>query len=119
MKKYAFVTLVFFLLTGSFAGSALSQESYQDPYMTERGEFRTGPDGESVLFDLIFLRPAGILATAVGLIGSVAITPFAITSTDSKAYKGLVAEPFAYTFKRPLGESGVRGGRIVPAANRN
>jgi hypothetical protein len=119
MKKCAFVTLVSVLLIGSFAGHALSQDSYQDPYTTERGEFRTGPAGESVLFDLIFLRPAGILACAVGLIGSVAITPFAITSTDSNAYKGLVAEPFAYTFKRPLGESGVRGGRIVPPASRN
>jgi hypothetical protein len=112
MKKHAFTALVLLLFTGFLAGPSLSQDAYQDPYMMQRGDSITTP-GESVLFDLIFLRPAGIIACAVGIVGSVAATPFVMSSGEAGVYKGLVADPFAYTFKRPLGRSGPSRGRTL------
>ena len=59
---------------------------------------------DSVLFDLIFLRPMGIAACAVGLAGSIVAFPFAAT-TGAGAEVGdkLITEPFEYTFRRPIG----------------
>jgi hypothetical protein len=63
-------------------------------------------EGNSVFFDVAILRPAGLIACALGLAASVAALPFAIPSgSTGKVGKTLIADPFAYTFKRPLGQN--------------
>jgi hypothetical protein len=63
-------------------------------------------EGNSVLFDIAILRPAGIIACALGLVASVAALPFSIPSgSTDKVGKTLIADPFAYTFSRPLGQN--------------
>lgn len=60
---------------------------------------------DSILFDILILRPAGILACGLGLAASVAALPFSLPSGSQKEVtKSLIDEPFAYTFKRPVGE---------------
>ncbi len=59
---------------------------------------------DSTLFDLIFLRPMGIAACAVGVAATVVSFPFAITTgAGAEVGERLIVEPFDYTFRRPLG----------------
>jgi hypothetical protein len=62
------------------------------------------PSTGAILGDFIFLRPFCIIATAIGVVGTVATLPISIPSgsVHTVAQK-LVAEPFAFTFTRPLG----------------
>jgi hypothetical protein len=106
MKRYLLAAMVFSLLVGMLPGPVLSQSS---DTMDRQGA--SGPAGDSVLFDVLFLRPVGIVACAVGLAGSVVATPFVITSeSPSRVYKALVVDPFAYTFKRRVGDTGSKNG---------
>jgi hypothetical protein len=46
----------------------------------------------------------GLAACAVGLLGSIVAMPFAsLSGNDREVSRRLVAEPFAYTFTRPVG----------------
>jgi hypothetical protein len=61
--------------------------------------------GDAPLFDIMILRPAGILACAAGLVASVVALPFSLPSgSQGKVMKTLVVDPFAYTFARPVGQ---------------
>lgn len=63
------------------------------------------PTGEGMLADLAFARPVGAAALVAGAAVSIVALPFALMSCKTKTmYKKLVAEPFCYTFQRPLGE---------------
>jgi hypothetical protein len=63
------------------------------------------PDSNSVLFDVIILRPAGLIACAAGLVGSIVAVPFSlISNTEPVVVKTLIVDPFAYTFVRPIGK---------------
>jgi len=63
-------------------------------------------DDVAVLFDLVILRPFGLVVTAAGTAIYVAVSPItAITGNLKKSFAVLVAAPAAYTFKRDLGES--------------
>jgi hypothetical protein len=63
------------------------------------------PSGEGMLADLAFARPVGVAAFAVGIVAGVVALPIALISCKpGTVYKKLVAEPFSYTFQRPLGE---------------
>ena len=60
---------------------------------------------DSALWDVLILRPAGIIACAVGLGASVVALPFAAASNSrEEVTQALIADPFAYTFKRPIGQ---------------
>jgi hypothetical protein len=60
---------------------------------------------DSAFYDIIFLRPAGIVTCAVGLAASVVALPFSLSSnSQEEVAKTLIADPFAYTFKRPVGQ---------------
>lgn len=64
-------------------------------------------DDIPVVIDVLILRPVGLAACVVGLAAAVIALPFAIPSKSTdKVYRALIAEPFLYTFKRPLGKSG-------------
>ena len=101
MFKFAKITLtlvmVASLLVIPFGSTALAQEYFE----TE------DPGGGAMIFDLVVVRPVGIVATAVGIAGFVISLPFSLLgdNTDVAGQK-LVKEPGAYTFTRPLGEFG-------------
>ncbi len=61
---------------------------------------------DSMLVDIVFIRPFGIVGTAIGSVAYVASLPFTLLGGNAgEAGKKLVVEPAAYTFKRPLGSS--------------
>ena len=66
----------------------------------------SGQDDIPVIIDVLVLRPVGLATCVVGLVASVVAMPFAISSgSTDKVYRALIAEPFNYTFKRPLGKN--------------
>lgn len=65
------------------------------------------PGGGSIIFDVILVRPLGVATLALGTAFFVVSLPFGVTSgSTGKAAKVLIAEPFNFTFARPLGEFG-------------
>lgn len=59
---------------------------------------------ESMIVDMVFVRPFGLVATVVGTAFFIASLPFSAPGGNTKAaFQKLVAEPAAYTFHRPLG----------------
>ena len=70
----------------------------------EQGNRRPEPTGPAMGFDLIVLRPLGIVATVGGAVLFVISSPFsALGGNIDEAADKLVSAPFNYTFKRPLG----------------
>lgn len=62
------------------------------------------PDGGIMLADILVTRPIGIAACALGLVGTVLAAPFAaIAGNMDEVTQRLVADPFAFTFERPVG----------------
>jgi len=58
----------------------------------------------AMIFDLVFLRPAGLVATVGGSVAFVLSLPFsALGGNVGEAADRLVVDPFTYTFSRPLG----------------
>jgi len=61
-------------------------------------------NGGLMAFDLVLVRPAGLLATAIGSAAFIIWLPFSAINKDTAyAAEKLVKEPAAYTFGRPLG----------------
>lgn len=68
------------------------------------------PSGGAILFDVAIVRPLGIASIALGSAIFVIGLPFTIPSRSVKfSAKKLIAEPFEYTFRRPVGEMDGRG----------
>ena len=96
-------SLIFFLLAAVLlftwaASPALAKD--------ERYQYVTGEDrnAASMMFDLILLRPLGLVATVIGTAFFVVTIPFsALGGNTGEAAKKLVVEPAKYTFSRPLG----------------
>lgn len=85
------------------SSSAYSSE-YTSPYSTYTPEHHD-PPGELILADVLILRPLGIVASAVGLAGSLVSIPFAASSNSGDLVgRKLIKEPFDYTWCRPLGD---------------
>jgi hypothetical protein len=86
---------VSFLIFSHLASAALAEEHYQS----------LGDKGGQMAFDLVILRPMGIIATALGSITYVISLPFSIPGgNQDEAYQKLVNDPASYTFQRPLGD---------------
>ena len=63
------------------------------------------PPGELIIADVLFLRPAGLVACVIGAVGAFLTWPFAATSnTGDLVGRQLLIKPFRYTFERPLGQ---------------
>jgi hypothetical protein len=62
------------------------------------------PTGGQMMWDALFMRPVGIVGTALGSVVWLVSYPFAALggNTDESTQK-LVAQPFNWTFNRPLG----------------
>jgi len=60
---------------------------------------------EAMLGDFFFVRPVGVLASAVGTCVYIFSLPFtAMGGNVKEARQKLVTDPFEFTFKRPLGD---------------
>ena len=68
-------------------------------------EERTEPSGVGILFDVVLIRPLGIASIVLGAGVFVISLPFSLpTNSTGVAARKLVAEPFKFTFARPVGE---------------
>ncbi len=103
MKKIIASMAVVTLAVVFVAGPAWAQNQQYTHF--GRHEHVQSPTGDMMLYDLVLVRPAGIAACAIGLVGSVLAFPFAAMShSQDKMEQRLIKEPFDYTFKRPLGD---------------
>ena len=83
------------LICVPFGTSALAQEYFE----------AKEPGGGAMLYDMIVLRPAGVVATAVGSLFWLVSLPFSAAGDNvDTATQKLVKDPAAFTFGRPLGE---------------
>jgi hypothetical protein len=99
MMKFANRNLILILVASlvliPFGSAAMAQEYFE----TE------DPGGGEMLFDLVVVRPIGIVATAIGAVTYVISLPFsALGDNVDVAGQKLLKDPASYTFKRPLGE---------------
>lgn len=78
----------------SLSTGALAQDQ------SEGGDAEAG----TMTFDLLLVRPFGVLATVLGSAAFVVSLPFtAVGGSVEPAYEKMVKAPAAYTFTRPLG----------------
>jgi hypothetical protein len=62
------------------------------------------PSSTAVVYDVLFMRPLGVVATALGATLFIVGLPFTIPSRSvGVAAEKLVAAPFNFTFCRPIG----------------
>ncbi len=96
-RKQSLVFLLAALLAFTWAASpALAAEK---KYVV--GEDRNAP---AMIFDLVLLRPLGLVGFAVGTAFFVVSLPFSLLGGNTgEAAQKLVVEPAKYTFTRPLG----------------
>ncbi len=94
-KKILVIFMVSVLLTAPLASTALAEEYFE----------KEDPSGGVMIADLVFVRPFGLAATAIGSIFYVISLPFSLLGQNAgEAGQALVKDPAAYTFTRPLGE---------------
>ena len=99
MKKSAKHTVILLLIIAligiPFGSSVLAQDYFE----------RQEPSGGEMIYDVLVIRPIGIVATVVGMAFFVVTLPFsALAGNVDTAGEKLVSDPGKYTFKRPLGE---------------
>ena len=94
MKSALVLALAAALVAVPF-GSVIAQD---DPFTKER-------DPGAMTADLLLSRPVGLCAIVAGAAVFVVSLPFsALGGNTGQAYEKLVADPAAYTFRRPLGD---------------
>ena len=96
VKQSTVLFTLFTLLLVSTATPVFAGEPYQ-----KSGE----RSGEKMAFDMVILRPAGLIGTAGGTFIYLISLPFSyIGGNHEEAFEKLVKKPADYTFKRPLGD---------------
>jgi len=99
MKKRVIVGLLVLL-----AVAMLQTPSYAEPSTKYSTQTRGNIPLDSTLFDVLILRPMGIVSCVLGVATSVVAMPFVITSGGGyETGDKLITEPIEYTFKRPIG----------------
>jgi len=67
--------------------------------------FAETTDGAAIICDVLIARPVGLASIVIGSVMYIVALPFSIPSDSvDKTGKLLVADPFTYTFSRPLGD---------------
>jgi hypothetical protein len=95
IQKPLIIVIIATMMIIPFSATALAEEYFE----------KEDPSGGAMMFDLVAVRPVGIVATAIGAVFFVVSWPFsALGDNVGEASEKLVKEPAAYTFKRPLGE---------------
>jgi hypothetical protein len=99
MKRAMLFCLALFLAVGPALTAAGQTDAETPSSYTE-----DSPSGAMMLVDGIAVRPVSFIAIAVGIVGTVATLPFSLPSGKvNRVAQKLIAEPFAFTFTRPLG----------------
>ena len=94
MKKTAVMIMLAVFLAVSTASHAM--EYKQEP---------AGPSGEAMAFDIVLARPIGLVTLVAGTAIFIVGLPFTIpTGSVKSSAKKLIADPFEFTFMRPVGE---------------
>ena len=63
------------------------------------------PSAGNIIGDMVLLRPIGLCTIVIGTAFFIVTLPIAATSQSTKqTAQVLVADPFKFTFTRPLGE---------------
>ena len=94
-KSWVIFGVIAALIAVPFATSALAQEYFET----------REPSGGAMMYDMVVLRPVGVVATVIGSAFWLISIPFSAAGDNyDTATKKLVKEPAAFTFKRPLGE---------------
>ena len=96
-RSNAVAVLMGAAITLSAAAPVLAGSLYESRYDQE-------PDGAEMLADVVLVRPATFIASAVGAVGWVISLPFtALGGNVEEAGEVLVKEPMRYTILRPVG----------------
>lgn len=97
------VTLVVCLLLSVSFAHAVESGVMRDASVLEIRKQQ--PRAETMIFDLIVLRPFGLIGTALGTAAFIVSLPFSLpTKSADEAAQRLVVDPAKYTFARPLGQ---------------
>jgi hypothetical protein len=98
MKKKMFFVLITLLVFGIIVPSVYSQQ-------TEESTYKGSGKGEAIMFDLIFLRPLGIISCGVGLATAIVGAPFIAGRKEARDIgDALLNEPGSFAIVRPLGQ---------------
>ncbi|MBI5469072.1 MAG: hypothetical protein HY891_08070 [Deltaproteobacteria bacterium] len=90
MKKIAAVFFLAVFLAVSTASPAAQKQK---------------PSGEAIVFDLVLGRPLGLVTIVAGTAIFIVGLPFTLpTGSVCVAAEKLIADPFRFTFIRPVGE---------------
>ena len=93
--KSVIIVMVTMLMAVPFGSPALGQEYFESEE----------PGGGAMTYDLVVVRPIGIIATLAGTVIFVVSLPFSLLGDNvDTASEKLVKAPARFTFKRPLGE---------------
>ena len=95
---------IFFVISAVVVSTSGIVGHAQDPSM---GQFykKSERNGAKMAADLVFLRPAGVVATALGTALFIVSSPFTILGDNTEeASEELIKKPGRFTFKRPLGD---------------
>jgi hypothetical protein len=88
------------LLIAALSIGPLGPAAFADEYLE-----REKPTGGMMMWDTLFMRPIGMVATAVGSVVWLVGYPFAaLGGNTDESTQALVAAPFEWTFERPLGQ---------------
>jgi len=94
-KSWAIFGVIAALICVPFATSAMAQEYFE----------AKEPGGGAMMYDLVVIRPIGLVATILGSATWLVSLPFSAAGNNvDTATQKLVKDPAGYTFKRPLGE---------------
>jgi len=101
------VVVIAALLVGSFGSAAFASRDNSSDCL-DRDNYSAcepEPTGGMMMWDILVMRPIGIVGTAAGSVVWLISYPFAALggNTDQSTQR-LVADPFEWTFQRPLGE---------------
>jgi hypothetical protein len=88
------------LLIAALSIGPLCPAAFAEEYLE-----REKPTGGMMMWDTLFMRPIGMVATALGSVVWLVSLPFAaLGGNTDESTQALVAAPFEWTFGRPLGQ---------------
>ena len=92
-KTLSIFFLAVFLCVASVSLASTEEQGHQ------------GPSGEAIVFDLVLGRPLGLVTLVAGTAIFIVGLPFTLpTGSVGVAADKLIADPFRFTFIRPVGE---------------
>lgn len=95
LKIWAIMGVIAALIITPFATTVQAQDYFE----------AREPGGGAMIYDLVVLRPVGIVATAVGSVAWLISLPFsALGDNVDQATDKLIKTPGKFTFVRPIGE---------------